>query len=98
MDKHSILELLNVILNEVKLAILRKEDVYYNEGYQKVVSETINMIETNQNIVTILDNIKEYHKDGELHPLSLFSNGEIDASNEIIGIIYDYIGKDNYDE
>ena len=63
-----------------------------------VVDKTMDMIKTNKNIVTILNQIKEYKKKGEMHQLSLFSNGKYDAANEMLVIIYNHLGEDNYDE
>lgn len=98
MDKHLIIECLDLVLKEAELAILRKENIHYNNGYKMVVDKTIEMIRNNQNIVTILNQIKEYKKEGQTHPLSLFSEGLIDGSNEVMNIIYDNIDQDNYDE
>lgn len=98
MDKHLVLHCLDLMNKEIQLAILRKDEVFYNNGYKKVVDKTIEMIKNNQNIITILNQLKEYKKEGSMHQDSLFSNGQYDGANEILGILYDHIGEDNYDE
>lgn len=89
MDKHVNLEVLSFLMKEAELAILRQDNTQYNIGFKKVVEKTIEMINDNQNIVSILNKVKEYKSEAELHSLSLFYEGSKDAATEVLGILYD---------